>query len=243
LLSNDAAFYNHMPGKQLGFRNNATGVVPAPLSRNAMPALRRLLLLLMVIVGCRRAPRSLPIRSDSTPTRPLAEAPVVRGPTVVAFWLQASDTLAKDSGADLLDDFRHFTTLVAPALQEAEIALVATTADSVIVELDAGPRRVITLSGLDYPFGYVLVEPGYAETILTGVSTDEDLLDEVEWYFGLDQAPPDSAAGRMISARARPGRPGSARPARTASAGTRYWAAAFHAAGSHRRYSRKRRES
>jgi hypothetical protein len=32
----------------------------------------------------------------------------------------------------------------------------------------------------------VLVEPGYPETILTGVSTDDELLEQVSWYFGLD---------------------------------------------------------
>ena len=62
-----------------------------------------------------------------------------------------------------------------------------TTADSLIVDLESGPRRIIRLSGLDYPFGYVLVEPGYPETILTGVSTDDELLEQVSWYFGLDE--------------------------------------------------------
>lgn len=208
-----------------------------------MAVLRWLLLMLVVNAGCRPARHNMPRRPDSTSTRALAEAPVVHGPTVVAFWLQATDTIANDGGADLLDDFRNYTRLVAPALEEAEIALVATTADSLIVELDSGPRRVITLSGLDYPFGYVLVEPGFPETILTGVSTDDELLDEVQWYFGLDQPSPDSGSGRVISARARPGRVGSARRVRTACAETRYSAAVFRAAGSHRRYSRRRRES
>ena len=74
------------------------------------------------------------------------------------------------------------------------IHFAATTSDSIIVDLDGGPRRVIMLSGLDFPFGYVLVEPGFPETILTGVSTDDELMDEVNWYFGLDQDD-DSARG------------------------------------------------
>ena len=41
---------------------------------------------------------------------------------------------------------------------------------NLVVEIEGGPRRVIMLTGLDYPFGYVLVEPGFPETILTGVS-------------------------------------------------------------------------
>ena len=107
---------------------------------------------------------------------------------MVAFRLATTDTLADGSGLDLLDDFRAYTALVGDALKEAGIVLGATTADSVVVELEAGPRRVIMLAGLDYPFGYVLVEPGYAETILTGVSTDEELMAEVDWYFGSDEA-------------------------------------------------------
>lgn len=120
-------------------------------------------------------------------TRPIEEAPVIREATVVAFWLPASDTLKQGEGADLLDDFRAYTGVVSPLLDQQGIKLETTTADSVVVELENGPRRVIRLSGLDYPFGYVLVEPGYPETILTGVSTDDELLEQVSWYFGLDE--------------------------------------------------------
>ena len=106
---------------------------------------------------------------------------------MVAFWLPASDTLKAGEGADLLDDFRSYTGLVAPLLDQQGIKLETTTADSLIVDLENGPRRIIRLSGLDFPFGYVLVEPGYPETILTGVSTDDELLEQVSWYFGLDE--------------------------------------------------------
>jgi len=135
---------------------------------------------------------------DSAAIRTLAEAPVVREPSVVAFWLPASDTLHPGEGADLLDDFRSYTALVATDLEDAGIALVATTADSVIVEASGGQRRIVMLSGLDYPFGYVLVDPGMPETILTGVSTDAELMDKVDWYFGVDEAEPDSAPGQVV---------------------------------------------
>jgi len=153
----------------------------------------RLLLLPTVLLACGRRPGSHLVERDSlrpesgSPDNPLASPPEIRDPSVVAFWLAASDTLKPGEGADLLDDFRSYTGLVTDALEDAGIGLVATTADSVIVLLEGGPRRVIMLSGLDYPFGYVLVEPGQAETILTGVSTDDELLDEVDWYFGLDE--------------------------------------------------------
>ncbi len=121
------------------------------------------------------------IGSDST------GAPVIREASVVAFWLAASDTLGRGEGADLLDDFRAYTQLVSPFLADRGIPLLTTNAESLIVELSGGPRRVIVLAGLDYPFGYVLVEPGYPESILTGVSTEDELLSEVDWYFGLDE--------------------------------------------------------
>jgi hypothetical protein len=137
-------------------------------------------------------------RPDSTAIRTLAEAPVVREPSVVAFWLPASDTLRQGEGADLLDDFRSYTALVAPDLEDAGITLIATTADSVIVETSGGQRRVVMLGGLDYPFGYVLVDPGMPETILTGVSTDDELMDQVDWYFGVDEEEPDSTPGQVV---------------------------------------------
>lgn len=118
-----------------------------------------------------------------------------------------------------------------------------TTADSIVVELQGGPHRVISLRGLDYPFGYVLVEWGYAETILTGVSTDEELLDEVTWYFGLDEADSDSLPGRVVNAPAPRVRPAPGTSARKASEGRRCWAATYRAGESHRRCSRRRTES
>jgi len=154
---------------------------------------RPLVVLIALLVGCRSASLKrdeLPEQPDSTAgtlDRPLKSAPVVTGRTVVAFWLGAIDTLAGSDSGSLLDDFRHYTTSVESYLRESDIRLVATTSDSVVVELEGGPRRVIMLAGLDFPFGYVLVEPGYPETILTGVTTDEDLLDEVDRYFGLEE--------------------------------------------------------
>lgn len=162
----------------------------------------RLLLFALAAAACRPAPARVE-RRDSTPTaRPLEAAPVVREPTVVAFWLPATDTLKQGEGADLLDDFRSYTGAVSPLLEKQGIRLETTTADSIVVALEHGPRRVIRLSGLDYPFGYVLVEPGYPETILTGVSTDDELLEQVSWYFGLDEDA-DSAGPGVARTRAR----------------------------------------
>lgn len=157
-----------------------------------------LLLACLLLASCRPGlPRS-ERKSATPPDEPLEEAPLILEPTVVAFWLPASDTLKQGEGADLLDDFRAYTGLVAPLLEQQGIALVPTTADSLIVQLENGPRRIIRLSGLDYPFGYVLVEPGYPETILTGVSTDDELLEQVSWYFGLDEEADSTDAPSVV---------------------------------------------
>jgi hypothetical protein len=197
----------------------------------------------MLFAACRPIPRERSAAGDHTLAHPLEVAPVVRKATVVAFWLPATDTLSGGNAADLLDDFRSYTSRVAPALEDADIDLVATTADSIIVELERGPRRVIALGGLDYPFGYVLVEPGFAETILTGVSTDDDLLDQVGWYFGLEEEDTDSTPGHVVNAPAPRGRAVPAMQGKTVCAGTRYWAGGSRAAGWCRRCSLRRRES
>ena len=188
------------------------------------------------MTACNSAPRLRTVLPDTLGGRPRAQAPIVTEATVVAFWLPASDTLAGD-GADLLDDFRAYTAQVAARLKEADIALVATTADSIIVELDGGPRRVIPLGGLDYPFGYVLVEPGFAETILTGVSTEDELLEQVNWYVGLDDDVGETPGGRVVSSPASRGHAASVRRAGTACGGIRCLAADRHAIAVQRRYS------
>ena len=88
---------------------------------------------------------------------------------------------------------------IAPALARANIRLVPTNSDSVYVTLPNRQRRLIVLSGVDYPFGYVLVEPGTAERILAGVYADDELLDEIEAYFDLPSAGDSTPAGPRIS--------------------------------------------
>ena len=116
----------------------------------------------------------------------LARTPrVVGDAAVVVFWLRAADTLRADDQAAAFDDLRYYTDQVAPALTANGIALLATRSDTLYIALPDQRRRMILLSGLDYPFGYVLVDPGGPERILTGVYTDDDLLDELRAYFDL----------------------------------------------------------
>lgn len=127
---------------------------------------------------------SLTVPRDSTDSSLLVPR-VVTGPTVIVFWLAGADSLSADDQAQALDDLNNTTESVAPTLRRNKITLLPTNAETIYVALPNRQRRVIVLSGIDFPFGYVLVEPGLAERILAGVYADGELLDEVETYFDL----------------------------------------------------------
>jgi hypothetical protein len=110
---------------------------------------------------------------------------VVTGPTVIVFWLPSADTLSADDQASALDDMTYYTERIVPVLERDSITLLPTNAETVYVALPNRQRRTILLSGLDYPFGYVIVEPGGTERILAGVYADDELLDEIRAYFDL----------------------------------------------------------
>ena len=112
---------------------------------------------------------------------------LITEPAVVVFWLPAGDTLNTDDAASASDDLNYYTERLLPALKAYDIKLYPTNAETVYVALPNRQRRTILLSGLDYPFGYLLVEPGGVERILTGVHDDEDLLDEIRAYFDLPE--------------------------------------------------------
>ncbi len=80
--------------------------------------------------------------------------------------------------------------MVADYLSDTNVGIVATVNDTVIVQLASGERRLVMLSGLDFPYGYVLVEPGYPEEFHTGLGTDDDLESAIDDYFGLEDDPP-----------------------------------------------------
>src|SRR2546423_15666962 len=112
---------------------------------------------------------------------------------ILLFWLRAADTMAAEDRADTFDDLKYYTEQIAPALESGGINLLATNADTVYVALPNHTRRAILLSGLDYPYGYLLIDPGGPERILTGVYSDDDLLEELRVYFDL---PDDTASAQ-----------------------------------------------
>jgi hypothetical protein len=124
---------------------------------------------------------------------------VVTGPTVIVFWLANADTFSADDQAEALDELNFATERIAPTLARHNITLVPTNSDSVYVALPNRQRRVIVLSGVDYPFGYLLIEPGTSERILAGVYADEELLDEIQAYFDIPSMADSTPAGPRIS--------------------------------------------
>jgi hypothetical protein len=112
---------------------------------------------------------------------------VITTPSVVVFWLRTTDTLSRDSLETASRDLDFYTEQIAATLSDNDIALIPTTVDTVYIEQPGHGRRAIVLSGLDYPYGYLLVDPGTPERILTGIYGDEELLDEFNAYFDLPE--------------------------------------------------------
>ncbi len=126
-------------------------------------------------------------RPDRPRDRALTTPRVITMPSVVVFWLRTTDTLSRDSVEAASRDLDFYTEQVAPALSDNDIALVPTNVDTVYVEQPGHGRRAIVLSGLDYPYGYLLIDPGTPERILTGIYDDGALLDELNAYFDLPE--------------------------------------------------------
>jgi len=153
---------------------------------------------LAVLVGCHsrtvvKAPQGAAAADLAQFTRDSTDsvlhAPrVVTGPTVIVFWLPAGgDTLNPDDAVDAFGELTSATQAIVPQLTAFDIKLLPTHAETVYVALPNRQRRPILLSGLDYPFGYLLVEPGSPERILTGTYAEDELADEVAAYFDLPQ--------------------------------------------------------
>jgi hypothetical protein len=142
--------------------------------------------------------RLLPLRPDGTDSL-LRQPRTVGDPAVVVFWLRAADTLAEADRASAFDDLRYYTAQVDSVLAANSILLLATRSDTLYVTLPNHTRRMILLSGLDYPFGYVFVDPGGPERILTGVYSDDDLLDELRAYFDFADDSTDVAVPRATT--------------------------------------------
>ena len=143
--------------------------------------------------------------------------PMVREASVVAFWLKSADTLHEADRDNARAEFRRSTQVAADYLDDTDVTLLATLQDTVLIHLEGGGTRVVMLSGLDYPYGYVFIDPGYAEEFHTGPIDDDALEDALDDYFGLepaDSTPPHRIARAASVVQRAPVHPGprTARP-------------------------------
>src|ERR1041385_6710925 len=145
------------------------------------------------LVGCRLAAKSrdTPAEVAGRTLTPGTTVAVLTDAAVVAFWLKAADTIPADLRRRVREEFRRSNQVVADYLSDTDVGIVATVNDTVIVQLESGERRLVMLSGLDFPYGYVFIEPGYAEEFHTGLTGDDDLESAIDDYFGLEDDTPE----------------------------------------------------
>ena len=115
---------------------------------------------------------------------------VILEPSVVVFWLKDVDTLAADSALAAVHDLTGQARDLVDLVSDTDVQVYFTTESRIYVRAQLAPRRIVTLNGLDYPWGMVLIEPGYAEQIITGPVSSTDLHDLVHDYFGFEEDRP-----------------------------------------------------
>lgn len=125
--------------------------------------------------------------------------PVIVEPTVVAFWLSGSDTLPAPEARQTRSDFLKLVGDIGRYLSDTDVRLIRTASDTVVIQLAGGTQRMVMLSGLDFPYGFVLIDPGYAEEFHTGMDSTDELEDAIAGYFGLDDVQRESRPRHRIA--------------------------------------------
>lgn len=154
---------------------------------------------LLALAGCRggeaRHPRvGLAPQPPATPAAADTSGPAfgdtlltLDSAAVVLFWTAAVDTLDAAAREEAAAELRATAAWADDYLEGYQIPLHATHAHGVMVRPPTGGRRFVDFRGLDYPFGFVLIEPGYPEQFLTGLVTEDDLRDALIDYFDLEE--------------------------------------------------------
>ena len=150
----------------------------------------------IVAPGCGKPAQSPRLAKDSAAS---VTVPVLVEPTVVAFWLSSTDTLPQPEARQTRIDFQRLVGEVARYLSDTDVRFVRTASDTVVIQLAGGVQRMVMLSGLDFPYGFVLIDPGYAEEFHTGVDLLVDLEDAIADYFGLDDTQRESRPRHRIA--------------------------------------------
>ncbi len=149
--------------------------------------MKRIVLAVLVAAGCDTGPR---LAAPLAGIGGVHSAPrVVTGRAVVLFWLSSADTLSADSAAVAMEELRATASDLGEVLGRYDVALLATSSSQLIIGGPGRPRRPLSLDGLDYPWGVVLVDPGFPEQIITG-PVDAEALEDLVWtYFDLENTP------------------------------------------------------
>jgi hypothetical protein len=121
--------------------------------------------LFLAVVACGRDPKVPQQLLDAGIT---AAPDVIEHSAAVVFWLRDVDTLQSDSAVAAVQDVTALSQDLVDLLSDTDVAVYFTTRSRIYVRAQLAPRRVVTLNGLDFPWGVVFVEPGYAEQIVTG---------------------------------------------------------------------------
>ena len=131
----------------------------------------------------------------------VAAAPdVITSPAAVVFWLKDVDTLQADSAVAAVELVTSEAQDLSDLLSDTDVSVYFTTARRIYVRAPLAPRRIVTLAGLDYPWGVVLVDPGYAEQIITGPVAPTDLRELIIDYFGFEDEKPSGPIALSESA-------------------------------------------
>jgi len=130
---------------------------------------------------------------------------LLTGPTAVLFWLPAGDTLTAEERTAAREGLTASAATLRHLLGAYGIPVTGVSVEQVYVQAPGAPRRTVMLGGLDYPWGLVLVDPGYPEQIITGPVESEEL-EELAWdYFLLEEGVvgPERSAAAQVPARRR----------------------------------------
>lgn len=147
----------------------------------------------LAFIGCRpeSRPQGAPAQVAGRTLAPGSSVAILTDAAVVAFWLTSADTIPTEARHRVREEFRRSNQAIAGYLSDTDVGIVATVNDTVMVQLQNGARRLVMLSGLDFPYGYLFVEPGYAEEFHTGLVGDDALESAIDDYFGLEDDTPE----------------------------------------------------
>jgi len=160
----------------------------------------RPVLCFLLLAACSRQPKVPQQLLDAGIT---AAPAIITRPAAVIFWLQDVDTLVTDSALAAVGDVTGEAHDLVDLFSGSDVEVYFTRASRIYVRGAAAPRRIVTLNGLDFPWGVVLIDPGYAEHILTGPVSSGDLRDLVYDYFGFEDEKPSGpiASGDRVMER------------------------------------------